>query len=167
MKSNETTDFMIDIDSRYRLTTGLTERRFYSIFYSRVEKCDLFILGYNPGGNPDSWSDAELASTTYFEDYEHEYVDQDYKIAKAMRVFLTNVLSLDSSEKIRRIPKSNIIFRRSRSSNNLGMSKNLAIHEAKPFVEQMLIRAKPNAILLEGKETYDLFLKNYCTCKLP
>ena len=50
------TDLMKELDSEYRDRSGLTERRHYSIFYSRIPPSPLMILGINPGGNPATWT---------------------------------------------------------------------------------------------------------------
>jgi hypothetical protein len=77
-------EFMHSIDERYRAKSGLEDRRFFSIFYSQIIPSPILILGYNPGGDPESWTSTEYAVPLSFQNGEHEYVDYDYPIAKAM-----------------------------------------------------------------------------------
>ncbi len=157
------TSFMKDLDERYRNASGLRERRFYSIFYSQIVASKLLVLGYNPGGDPESWDESQLASTTFYEGGEHEYVDCHYKIANAMREFLQTVLGLSSYDAIRSIPKTNLIFRRSVGQNSLTSDQDEAIRESLPFLEEIISRVNPKVILLEGTTTLDKFEEYYCT----
>ena len=102
---DETTRFMRRLDQQYRKASGLTHRRDYSIFYSRVVPCRTLVLGFNPGGDPATWDESALASTGFYENWEHEYVDCHYPLACAMREFLQVALSLTDTEAVRRIPK--------------------------------------------------------------
>lgn len=156
------TEFMRSIDARYRAQSGLTERRLYSIFYSQILPSRVMILGFNPGGDPETWDESLLASPSYYEGGEHEYVDCNYPLAVAMRIFLQDALSLPSVAAIRRIPKSNLIFRRSSGHDSLSLPAGQAMDEALPFVEEMLCRVQPNFVILEGVVTLDKFIKRYC-----
>ena len=159
---NYQTEFMQRLDTEYRDATGITERRLYSIFYSQVIPSPILILGYNPGGDPTNWDESALASESLYEASEHEYVDCDYKIARAMRPFLIHVLSLASENEIRRIPKTNLLFRRSPSKGELPIGEDEAISESKSILEQILVEVSPDTILFEGINTLDLFEQNYC-----
>lgn len=155
--------FMRSIDERYRETSKLTERRHYSIFYSKIVPSLLLVVGYNPGGDPATWDESELASRSFYENDEHEYVDCNYPLAIAMRHYLTKVLLLGNVSGIRSIPKINLIFRRSSGQNTLSLSPSEAIREAKSFVEEVVMRVGPALILFEGTVTLDKFEANYCT----
>ena len=160
---DDTIKFMQRLDREYREISGLSERRYYSIFYSRIEQCTVLVLGFNPGGNPENWNEeTELASRKFYENREHEYVDCHYPIAVAMREFLLKVLALDGVNRIRRIPKTNIIFRRSPSQDKMKLRESKAIQEAKPVLEQILRRVSPSVIICEGIETLKKFEKYYC-----
>jgi len=150
------------LDNAYRQTSGLQERRFYSIFYSKVEPSRIMVLGYNPGGDPDNWDESLLASRSYYENDEHEYVDCHYPLAIAMRDFLTSALDLSDVARIRSVPKTNLIFRRSRNQDTLNLRPAAALEEARPFVEQMISRVQPLVIIFEGTVTLDQFEKLYC-----
>ena len=43
-------DLMSRLDAEFRATSGLTDRRFYKIFYSAIAPAPLLVLGFNPGG---------------------------------------------------------------------------------------------------------------------
>ena len=160
---DETTDFMRRLDSEYRARSELNERRFYSIFYSRIVPSSTLVLGFNRGGTPEDWEETKLASTAYYDNWEHEYVDCDYPIAVAMRDFLPKVLSLAGTKDIRRIPKTNLIFRRSSSQTKMSLRPSDAIREAQPILTQILRRVSPRLIICEGITTLDNFERYYCS----
>lgn len=153
---------MRSIDAEYQAASGLSERRYYSIFYSRLARSRVMALGFNPGGDPATWSETELASPGFYENGEHEYVDRNYPIALAMRQFLVRVLELPDFEAIRGIPKTNLVFRRSRGVDDLTIGREQAIAEARPFVERILRAVSPELVILEGSETARAFVSCYC-----
>jgi hypothetical protein len=155
--------FMQLLDERFRAASGLRERRDYSIFYSSIQPSLLMILGWNPGGNPETWDESQLASKTFYENGEHEYVDCHYRLAVAMRSFLVTVLDLSSPEAIRSIPKSNLIFRRSTGQGTLPLNERAALEECRPFVQELISRVSPSHIILEGMTTLDAFAATYCS----
>ena len=155
--------FMRSLDEAYRVVSGLRERRYYSIFYSKVEPHPILILGYNPGGNPETWSESALASRSYYENSEHEYVDCHYPLATAMRSFLLSALNTTDPNRIRSIPKTNLIFRRSTNQGTLALSTSAGLREAKPFVETIVARCQPRLIICEGTTTLNAFEKGFCT----
>jgi len=104
---------MKEIDAQYCEKTGFSERRYYSIFYSKIVESPIMIIGYNPGGNPENWNESQLASTSFYENGEHEYVDCHYPLAVGTREFLKKVLKLKDFGLIRNFPKTNLYFRRS------------------------------------------------------
>lgn len=150
------------LDRQFRKESGLTDRRHYSIFYSRIVPCSTFVVGYNPGGEPGTWSTDSLASTGFYENWEHEYVDCDYPLARAMQKYLPAVLSLSDVEAVRRIPKSNLIFHRSSGQDTLKLPDKKAISKAKPILDQILCRVSPSLIICEGTTTQDAFEKYFC-----
>jgi hypothetical protein len=154
---------MQDLEARYQRASGLSDRLDYTIFYSRVRPAPLLILGWNPGGDPKDPSTVLRASDGWYENDEHEYVDSHYTIALAMRAFLVDILRLESPEPIRRLPKSNITFRRSPDAASLGMPTRQALIEARPFLREILDRVQPSVLVLEGKQTSDAFRRHYCT----
>ena len=156
---------MKDIDHRYRLASGLVNRKFYSIFYSRIDPAEVLVLGINPGGDPNIWSEDELASKSFYENWEHEYVDCSYAIQQPMLPFLMTAFDVDRTG-VRRIPKANLAFRRSNGVDAIkashGMSMRDAQREALPFVEEILSYVQPRIIVLEGITLLEDFSLLYC-----
>ncbi len=163
-------ELMRDIDMRYREVSELRERRFYSIFYSRIDPSDALVLGINPGGDPDTWTEDKLASRSFYEDWEHEYVDCKYAIQEPMLPFLMNVL-VRSKEGIRRVPKTNLAFRRSNGVDAFRSFHQMTLtagqNEAKPFVEEIIRCVSPKVIILEGITALDPFRRKYCSNQPP
>jgi hypothetical protein len=105
----QTIALMRDIDAEYRKLSGLSDPRYYKIFYSRIDPAPLLVLGINPGGAPDQAEEIISASDGYFDNFEHDYVDCAYTIQRVMLPFLRNILGA-TDEKVRRIPKTNLAF---------------------------------------------------------
>lgn len=147
-----TLETMQQIDSEYRARTGLSEARLYKIFYSRIDPAPLLVLGVNPGGDPGHPQSLISASVSFFENYEHDYVDCSYTIQRMMLPFLQHVLRA-SSEQIRRIPKTNLAFRRSPRESDFkkihGMSLQTGMQESRPWLGHIIEHVNPRMILLE------------------
>lgn len=160
----ETIRLMRDIDAEYRTASGLRERRLYSIFYSRVDPSPVMILGINPGGDPTTWTMAPGADE-FCSDWQHDYVDCSYPIQAVMLPFLMSCLGI-SAEIVRRIPKTNVIFRRSSGvsafTRQQGISLNIAASEAEPFLRRIVSRVRPKAIVFEGNEAFSRFAGAFC-----
>jgi hypothetical protein len=154
--------FMRNLDLEYRDFSGLNERRYYSIFYSQIKPSKILLLGYNPGGDPANWDESALASPSFYENREHEYVDTNFPTSLGMRSYLLGSSLVKSVDEIRDIPKINLIFRRSRNMNELPISPRQALVEAQPFVEQIIETVCPELIICEGKSTLDKFEDLYC-----
>lgn len=157
------TPLMVRLDREYRAHSGITKRQFYGIFYSRIEPSPLMILGINPGGNPnlgaEAYPEQELA------DWHHDYVDCDYDIQRVMLPFLKRTLGIDDGL-VRRIPKTNVAFRRSSGVGSLkeqqGVSYDDAAKEAEPVLRQIVANVDPKAIIFEGNQAFDQFVYRYC-----
>ncbi len=147
-----TIDVMRAIDSEYRAHTGFTDSRFYKIFYSRINPAPLLVVGVNPGGNPGHPSSLMSASSSFFENYEHDYVDCSYTIQRMMLPLLEHALKA-TPDQIRAIPKTNLAFRRSPGEADFkkhhGMSLTDGMKESKPWLERIIRHVKPRMILLE------------------
>ena len=161
----DTIAVMKDIDRRYREKSGLNDRCFYSIFYSRIDPAPLLVLGINPGGNPSKWTSDKLASQSFYENFEHEYVDCRYAIQEPMLPFLIDVTGVDI-DGVQHIPKSNLVFRRSNGMDELhkfhGMEFPDARREAHEFVQEIIQYVSPRAILLEGISNLEPFTRGFC-----
>ncbi|MBB5730614.1 hypothetical protein [Sphingomonas prati] len=159
-------DFMKELDAEYRERSGLRDRRFYSIFYSRIEPSPLMILGINPGGNTDTWSMSPDADE-FCSAWQHDYVDERYEIQAVMQPLLRTVLGIDDAI-LRRIPKTNMVFRRSPGVGRFGeqqegMQIEHALKEAAPTLERIIRHVSPRAIIFEGLEALAMFNRTFGT----
>jgi hypothetical protein len=168
-----TPKFMQQLELEYQGKSGLRDRARYKIFYSQLVRADLLVLGINPGGDPKKPEELMSASTTYYENWEHDYVDcvdPRYTLKHAMFPFLKNILNTNK-EAIRLIPKTNLIFRRSPGVKSLpelhdGMTITEAMKEASPTIEQIMRFVQPKMVLLEGTSLRDKFKVRYCSGQL-
>ncbi len=157
-------EVMRAIDERYKQATGLSSRPYYKIFYSHIHEFPLLVLGQNPGGETDGTD--LVASEGYFENWEHDYVcfrhNSRYALALPICQLLASALNTDSTESLRQVPATNVIFRRSRNTNSLNLSPTKAAAEAEPFLSEIVGLVGPAAVLLISKMAYDLFTKFHC-----
>ena len=153
--------FMADLDRRFQLASGLRDRRDYSIFYSRLQPARVMVLGIKPGGRRDGTH--QMASQTFYEDWAHEYVDMDYRIAAIMRPTLMRALRATTAEQLRGVPKSNCFFQRTVGTDDF-TSAEIRAQAAlcAPFVEDMLRFVKPEALILEGAGARDILVRHQC-----
>jgi hypothetical protein len=153
------------LDAEFRAGSGISERRFYKIFYSHIHRFPLLVLGLNPGGETDG---PDLsASDSFFENWEHDYVmfrhhGRQYSLAGPMYDLLSTTLGTSSDDDVRQVPATNVIFRRSRSSSALSVSPRVAAHESAPVLRKILLAVSPRAILLLGSSAYELFVAEHC-----
>lgn len=156
---------MSRLDAEFQATSGLTDRRFYKIFYSAIAPAPLLVLGFNPGGETDG-TDLN-ASSSFYENWEHDYVDfrhhgKQYSLAGPAYDTLVQVLQTTSEDAIRRVPATNVIFRRSRHASALKLTPRAAAHESAPVLAQILRAVDPAAILLLGSTAFDAFVVEHC-----
>jgi hypothetical protein len=146
---------MKDIDRRFPECSGLADRKDYSIFYSLLLPSPLMVIGINPGGSPVEGG-YQLASRSFYENGEHEYVDMHYPLAAAMRNTLLTALGTNDVDVLRRVPKTNTFFQRSQNVDALGRGKRHEYVEmCAPFVLEMIEEVCPRAIVLEGRQARD------------
>lgn len=158
-------DLMVRLDAEFRATSGLTDRRFYKIFYSAIAPAPLLVLGFNPGGETDG-TDLN-ASESFYENWEHDYVDfrsygNAYTLAGRAYDTLAAVLQTSSDDAIRRIPATNVIFRRTRRSSDLNLPTRAAVRESATVLAEILRAVDPVAILLIGSTAFDAFVVEHC-----
>lgn len=156
---------MMRLDAEFRAASELTDRRFYKIFYSAIAPAPLLVLGFNPGGETDG-TDLN-ASKSFYENWEHDYVDfrsygNAYRLAGRAYDMLAEVLQTSSDDAIRRIPATNVIFRRSRRSSDLRLTTRAAARESAPVLAEILRSVDPVAILLIGSTAFDAFVVQHC-----
>jgi hypothetical protein len=135
----QTIALMRDIDAEYRQASDLDDPRYYKIFYSRIDPAPILLLGINPGGAPDQAGEIPLP-------------------------FLQQILGATRDE-IRRIPKTNLAFRRSPGEDSFKqyhpMTLGAAIKEARPSLSRIICNIQPKMILMETMKP-EVFSKLYC-----
>jgi hypothetical protein len=67
-----------------------------------------------------------------------------------------------SVEKLRQIPASNVIFRRSRNTKSLNLSAAKAAEECVPALRSLITAVNPRAVLLISSTAYKLFKTYHC-----
>ena len=154
---------MTKIEDDFKIDSGLNSRELFKIYYSRIYKSPLLILGFNPGGMVGP--EYKRASDGYYENGAHDYLqfenDPGYKIAGPMMQILRPLaqkLAID----VATIPKTNLIFRRSSGQETLNLGVREAIQESMAGLLRIIDIVEPRVIILEGKTTGDLFKKFYC-----
>lgn len=155
------TAFMADLDRRFRETSGLEERCDYSIFYSRLQPARLLVLGIKPGGRRDG--SHQLASDGYYEDWSHEYVDMDYRIAAVMRPALMKALSAPNASDLRGVPKTNTFFHRAVGTDDFTPAEfEHNVRRCAPYLAEIIAFVGPEVIVLEGSGARDNLVRHHC-----
>lgn len=159
---SEQIEFMADVDRRFRAVSGLSDRRDYSIFYSRLQPARVMVIGIKPGGRTDG--SHQLASQGFYEDWSHEYVDMDYRIAAVMRPALMEALGAVSAEGLRGVPKTNTFFHRAVGTDDFTAAE-LAqnVRQCAPFLADMLAFVGPDVLVLEGAAARDHVVRHHCS----
>jgi hypothetical protein len=152
------------VDEEFRIATGLREKGEYKIYYSHIHAFPLLVLGQNPGGSNDGPS--YVASESYFENWEHDFVHfrntPAYALARPMCDLLEAVLETSSEDVLRQVPVTNVIFRRSPNTETLAIRPLAAARESQAALNRIVQYVAPRAILFISKTAYDLFVKLHC-----
>jgi len=155
---------MQEIDAAFRTASGISERRYYKIYYSHIHPFPLLVLGQNPGGETDGTDFA--ASETFFENWEHDYLcfrnNPSYALARPICALLAAALQTTSVNVLRQVPATNVIFRRSRNTESLNLSPAKAAAESAPALRSILEVVNPCAVLLIANTAYKLFKTFHC-----
>jgi hypothetical protein len=148
------TQFMHDLEARFKLVSGLADRSLYKIFYCKIQRAPILILGINPDGAPAEISAGGIiagASTGYYENGEHDILDCNWRENPALRKVLDPLLSGDL-EKIRRhVVKTNFAFHRSAGATDFDLDA--VVDEAEPFLAEIVDEVRPSIVLLTGAAT--------------
>lgn len=158
---DDSSAFMANLDRRFREASGLSDRSDYSIFYSRLQPARLIVIGIKPGGARDGTH--QLASQSFYEDWSHEYVDMDYRIAAVMRPALMRALGAHDAEELRGVPKINSFFQRARGVDDFTpkeMRENVTM--CAPFVEEIIRYVSPEVLIFEGLAARDNVVRHLC-----
>jgi hypothetical protein len=155
---------MQEIDAAFRAASGISERRYYKIYYSHIHPFPLLVLGQNPGGETDGTDLA--ASDTYFENWEHDYLcfrkDSRYALARPVCALLAAALQTNSVDTLRQVPATNVIFRRSRNTEALNLTPAKAAEESAPGLRRIIETVNPRAVLLISNTAFKLFKAFHC-----
>lgn len=158
------TQRMQEIEAEFRAASGISERRYYKIYYSHIHPFPLLVLGQNPGGETDGTDLA--ASNTYYENWEHDYLcfrnDSRYALARPICALLAAALQTTSVNTLRQVPATNVIFRRSRNTESLNLSPAKAAAESAPALRNIVETVNPRAVLLISNTAYKLFKTFHC-----
>lgn len=137
----------------------------FRVFYGPVfPEPELLILGYQPGGDPEDFERHHLdrlSNGDFSPPENHEYLENDYTIARRMR---EKVLKGENDLLVESV-KSNAIFFRARDIDRWkGVPKekrqdmeNFSLQK----VEEMVEALNPNSVLVEGMATWDLLKSRF------
>jgi hypothetical protein len=146
--------FMHDLEARFKLATGLADRSLYKIFYCKIQRAPILMLGINPDGAPAQVSAGGIiagASASYYENGEHDILDCNWRENPALRKVLEPLLSGDL-EKIRRhVVKTNFAFHRSAEAADFDLDA--AVDQAEPFLAEIVDEVRPSIVVLTGAAT--------------
>lgn len=137
-----------------------------SVFYSGRQAfsthCPVYILGKNPGGDPDARPDETVAAHTDFVLHRappvwSAYCDEMWLGRPAgeapLQVALRKLFSALQVDP-RNTPASNLVFERSRQSAQLGVAREEALAEmCWPFHAAIISRLQPQTIICFGVDT--------------
>jgi hypothetical protein len=136
-------------------------RVFYSGRSAFTDKTDLYVLGFNPGGDPESDAETTIGHHTNFVLHEapslwSAYSDECWKGRPAGTHGLQpRVLHLFKrlGRDLQRTPSSNLIF--VRSARAAGLSDDSLEDVCWPFHSEVIKKLCPRAIICLGKKTGD------------
>jgi hypothetical protein len=151
------TAFMRDLETRFRRASGLANRSDYKIYYGQLHPAPILVLGINPGGapsntNPDgrTHKDGKIAaaSSSYFENDEHDILDCKWRENYGLQSLLTPLVGGATQSIRQKVVKTNIAFHRSAKNKDIDIDRAKA--ETAPFLEELISVVKPSTILLTG-----------------
>jgi hypothetical protein len=154
---------MQDLESRYRIATGLVDRSQYKIFYGPLRPAEILVLGINPGGDPSEIPPGGAgtgASSSYYENDEHDLLDCEWPENTGLRKLLAPLVGGNLQEIRHRVVKTNMAFRRSLSTKSKHINIGSAKAEAVPFLDEITNIVRPKLILLTGVDLPD-FAERY------
>jgi uracil-DNA glycosylase len=138
-------DLMRSIEERYRGATGLSDRRFYSIFYGPLRRHPLLMINANPGGTPDNFKIVEVMAG------QHEYVEgrQSGPTTRNGAEILQALLESESSETVRQAQVLNRYFRRTAQQPSSELRRQ-HMDEARPFLAELIQYISPSVLVFGG-----------------
>lgn len=168
-----TTEFMEDMERRYRAATGLADRSQYKIFYGSIRPAPILALGINPGGDPANMLPNGVdhkdgigvgaASASFYESGENDLLDCSWRENNVLKLLVPLVGGERESVRTR-VVKTNIAFRRSSKVTKIDIEK--AKEESTPFLSEIIEVVNPKLILLTGVKLDD-FCARHCRVSGP
>jgi hypothetical protein len=155
--ATESTNFMRELEARFKLATQLPDRSRYKIFYGQIHPAKILTLGINPGGDPENTNSdgrthkdgvVAAASGSYYEDGEHDILDCEWRENKGLRRLLTPLLNGDAARIRTDVVKTNLAFRRSAKATHINVQA--AVAETAPFLTEIIETVRPELVLLTG-----------------
>lgn len=124
----------------------------FSVFYSPIKVCPkIMLIGFNPGGGPESFDLKKAISIPT----EHDYFAEDYPLAKKMRTIFKN---MNQEALLEDSVKLNLIFFRTTDMEQWNQLEPLVRKDIEAFcikkVKEAILHLKPKVILAEGIQTY-------------
>jgi hypothetical protein len=124
----------------------------FSVFYSPLKiSPKIMLIGFNPGGGPESF-DLKNALTI---PTKHDYFAEDYPLAKKMRAIFKN---MNQEELLADSVKLNLIFFRTTDMEQWNQLEPLVRKDIEAFCiqkgKEAILHLKPKVILAEGIQTY-------------
>jgi hypothetical protein len=150
------TKLMHDIDARYQASSGLTDRRYYSIFYGPLAPFPIAVINENPGGTPEDYQVVDVDAG------QHEYVEGRFSGNTTLNGadLLRRLLDVPDFEPIRQFQVFNRFFRRSPNSGGFSASQKRAFAaEAQPFLLECLKIVTPRLLIFGGANAAVAFMK--------
>lgn len=152
--SDLSTEYMADLEQRYRRASGLQSRDHYSIFYGPLRPSRLMMVNANPGGSPTNYKVVRVEAG------EHEYVEgrESGPTTRNGAQILAALAGTSAPEAIRQFQVFNRFFRRTPTLPNASLTESY-MHEAAPFLAELIAFVRPEAMLFGGDAGVRLFAK--------
>ena len=151
------TKLMHDIDARYQASSGLTDRRYYSIFYGPLAPFPIAVINENPGGTPEKYQVVDVDAG------QHEYIEGRFSGKTTLKgaELLRCLLGAPDFEPVRQFQIFNRLFRRSPNSGSFSATQKKAFAaEARPFLLECLKIVKPRLLIFGGANAAVAFMND-------
>lgn len=136
---------MRDIEERYQKASGLTDRRYYSLFYGPLVRFPIAVINENPGGSPDNFQIVDVMAG------QHELIEGRYSGRTTNKTADLMLRLMDRHEPgaLRSLQLFNQHFRRSPGKAPTAERRRF-VAEAAPFLLECLAYTAPRLILFAG-----------------
>ena len=145
-------DKAMQVIEDFKSDLGIIDPNLFKVAYSPIIPARLFMVGDNPGGNPNDPSTVD----NYKEDYvdgEHDFLDEGYSLAVKTRQLFATAFGSRGDELLRRIPTTNVSFLRSRSALR-GRALKMNRQRCWPYLVRLIQIFRPKIILCNGMSVF-------------